>query len=898
MPLAQGHNVGSVYIDVKANAEQFRQGMLRAKNEAENAGRSMSNAMDKAKVSTEGLGASLRGIHTILGLIGGLAVGKALIDTADKFSLMRSRIRLVTQAGEDMYKIEEQLTMQALRNRAALEPTVALYTRLRQARKDLSDQTTQNLVDLWSKSLIISASSAQEAASSTLQFSQAMAQGVLQGQELRSVIQGNSAFAVYLAQGLGITTGKLKEMGEQGKITIDAINEAMGAVKDTIEHDFAKKAITVHQALINVETAMIRWVGMADQSGTYSQKLAEWINVVAQNFQTLANVILAVSISLGTSVLSGVVTKLVGALGMLVKQIRAATTAAAGLKAVMAFMGGPWGIALGAAVAGLTVLAQETAKTETAAQGAQRAIDGLRSAIEQTNEAILRDRAMKGLADQLDEVGEKASEVDLKIAAIREQMKKTGMAAKLEQQNVVQSAIIAAATELDRITREIEAQDKLKASRGSRSKSTTLGGAREVSDAELASMRSRQAQLQRELVGAESRLKELMNASASSFLQTGETPGLSPAAILEKQMQLELARARGKKELVTKLEDELAIMQLTAQLSEKGLTTEEARAKAIEHVVALRRALMEAEGADVLPGYLSDMEQLNRELADIEKKRGEGALNSSRAAMEAMLDYLNATDDVAGVLWKIRELQGDILSDADALDLSNMVAVIEAARIPTTMELAQQRREFVPAIPTEEYTYAGKEFEDAMSQTIANATKQGLVWGIESGEWGDVFGSILQDVVRQALYGAMDVLFDALSQIDWGMLFNGVAGGTGWGGFFGAIGGLFGGSPAGAAAGGGFVSAGRKYRVGELGSEWFVPKTDGFIIPNMERMTPMLGELKGSASVVVGAPVINIAGNADPKTVEMIRQELATWSRGLPSAIDARVSDRLKRGAY
>jgi len=84
---------------------------------------------------------------------------------------MRSRIRLVTQEGDCLYDIEDKLAKQAMTNRADLKETVGLYTRVRQSRADLSDAAMQNLVDKWSKSLIISASSAREAASSTQQFS-------------------------------------------------------------------------------------------------------------------------------------------------------------------------------------------------------------------------------------------------------------------------------------------------------------------------------------------------------------------------------------------------------------------------------------------------------------------------------------------------------------------------------------------------------------------------------------------------------------------------------------------------------------------------------------------------------------------------------------------------------
>lgn len=90
-------------------------------------------------------------------------------------------------------------------------------------------------------------------------------------------------------------------------------------------------------------------------------------------------------------------------------------------------------------------------------------------------------------------------------------------------------------------------------------------------------------------------------------------------------------------------------------------------------------------------------------------------------------------------------------------------------------------------------------------------------------------------------------------------------------------------------------AANRRYRVGEMGSEWFVPNTDAVIIPNMDR-TAQTGELRDSSGVNVGGTVINIAGKADAQAIAALRQEIAAHRHALPAAIDARVQDRIKRG--
>ena len=84
---AKGANVGSVFIDVKANADNFRMGMERAKIEAQRAGTAMTGAMKKTEVAANSLHGSFANLHTMLAAIGGVAVAHEIINIADKFSV-------------------------------------------------------------------------------------------------------------------------------------------------------------------------------------------------------------------------------------------------------------------------------------------------------------------------------------------------------------------------------------------------------------------------------------------------------------------------------------------------------------------------------------------------------------------------------------------------------------------------------------------------------------------------------------------------------------------------------------------------------------------------------------------------------------------------------------------
>ena len=118
----------------------------------------------------------------------------------------------------------------------------------------------------------------------------------------------------------------------------------------------------------------------------------------------------------------------------------------------------------------------------------------------------------------------------------------------------------------------------------------------------------------------------------------------------------------------------------------------------------------------------------------------------------------------------------------------------------------------------------------------------------------------------------------------------GEGGGGGVGDFISSI---FGGNK----ASGGQLMGGRAYRTGEMGPEIFVPKTDGYLIPNQ------LGKQNGSDANAMPrqisiATTLNIPGLANGVTREDLANVLDAHTRTVGDQIDARIRDGQRRGSY
>ena len=101
--------------------------------------------------------------------------------------------------------------------------------------------------ELMNKLFTISGASAAEASNAMYQLTQAMAAGRLQGDEMRSILENAPLLAKKIADSLGVTTGELKELGAEGKITADVIKDALFGAADEIEERFSKMPKTIGQ---------------------------------------------------------------------------------------------------------------------------------------------------------------------------------------------------------------------------------------------------------------------------------------------------------------------------------------------------------------------------------------------------------------------------------------------------------------------------------------------------------------------------------------------------------------------------------------------------------------------------------------------------------------------------
>lgn len=234
------------------------------------------------------------GVDSVAGLVKGAA------ETADAYNNLAARIQLATGAGEAFETAMDRVQAIALATNSSLDATGTLFTKLNEVGRSagLSAEAAQNqalaLTESINQAVQLSGASAQASEAAITQLVQGLQGGALRGDEFNSVMEQSPRLAKALADGLGVTTGELRKMAEQGALTSDVVINGLRGQAGVLKGEFEQLPPTVGRALQNLSTAWTVYVGEADKATGASAAAARAISALASNLDTIAGLLLDV----------------------------------------------------------------------------------------------------------------------------------------------------------------------------------------------------------------------------------------------------------------------------------------------------------------------------------------------------------------------------------------------------------------------------------------------------------------------------------------------------------------------------------------------------------------------------------------------------------------------------
>lgn len=109
---------------------------------------------------------------------------------------------------------------------------------------------------LLDMNMISTGASTQEASSAMRQITQALGKGIVNGDELNSIMENSPQIARMLAQHLNVSVGELKQLGKEGKISGQALYDTVLENADAIEKQFAAMPVTADRAWNSIKNTV------------------------------------------------------------------------------------------------------------------------------------------------------------------------------------------------------------------------------------------------------------------------------------------------------------------------------------------------------------------------------------------------------------------------------------------------------------------------------------------------------------------------------------------------------------------------------------------------------------------------------------------------------------------
>ena len=267
--------------------------------QADKAQNQLNDSMNQGASNAGGL---LSKVKTLAGAYLGLQGAKKILDLSDEMTSTNARLNLIVDDGGSVSALEDQIKASALRARAAYTDTAAAVSKMGLMAGDAFDNTDEIIAftELVNKQFTIAGASATESKNAMLQLTQAMASGVLRGDELNSIFEQAPNLIQAIADYLGKPIGSIREMASEGQITADIVKNAMFAASDDINGKFESMPMTWAQVGTQFSNIMLQTLEPLLQAvGTGAQFITDHWATLEPIFWGLAAAVGAYAIALG-----------------------------------------------------------------------------------------------------------------------------------------------------------------------------------------------------------------------------------------------------------------------------------------------------------------------------------------------------------------------------------------------------------------------------------------------------------------------------------------------------------------------------------------------------------------------------------------------------------------------
>lgn len=288
--------LGRLNIDLTLNTANFTNAINRSQRQTEQFGQSIRVSLQAITVQQERMVSQTAKSSALFARFASVTASALsihqVINYADSWTELQNRLKLVTESSVELNKATQAVYDIAQKTYQSLDATAQVYQRFADNadRLGLSQQKVAELTETVSKAVAISGASATAAQAALTQFGQALASGQLRGEELNSVMEQTPALAKAIADGMGVSVGELRKKAQDGEMTIEKVIQALERAADSVDKKFATSVTTVSQGFTNLQSAMTKFIGEANQGTGATQLLTTGLSALSNHFSEVMRV--------------------------------------------------------------------------------------------------------------------------------------------------------------------------------------------------------------------------------------------------------------------------------------------------------------------------------------------------------------------------------------------------------------------------------------------------------------------------------------------------------------------------------------------------------------------------------------------------------------------------------
>ncbi|MFI0846438.1 tape measure protein [Mesorhizobium sp. IMUNJ 23232] len=244
---------------------------------ADVAARSLQRIEKQSSTSAAAISTAFKGVGA--GLAAGFSA-QAFAKFADASTRIENGLKVVGIEGKNLTATYQKLGRIALDNGASFEAVAGLYGKVSKASKELG-ATSAEVLEFTRRvavGLKASGTDAAQASAGIMQLNQALASGVLRGDEFSSVAENLPVVADAIAKGMGVTVGRLRELAAEGALDARTVFTAFMRGSADLDAQAAKTSTTFSQAFQNIGTALVLAAGEFNRTTGASQAFADIVN--------------------------------------------------------------------------------------------------------------------------------------------------------------------------------------------------------------------------------------------------------------------------------------------------------------------------------------------------------------------------------------------------------------------------------------------------------------------------------------------------------------------------------------------------------------------------------------------------------------------------------------------